>query len=90
MLDISVFPGILSNDNSNTVKLMVKNYGNSKTEVAEGDYFVDLLITSVLHPSLVPISTIEMAVKKGLDAQDYLKREISRDLKIERLEDAFL
>ncbi len=90
MLEISIFPGILSNDNSNTIKLMVKNYGNSKTEVTEGDYIADLLIAPVLHPVLFPISTIEMVSKKGLDAQDCLKGEISRDLKIERLEDAIV
>jgi dUTPase len=90
MLEISIFPGILSNDNSNTIKLMVKNYGNSKTEVTEGDYIADLLIAPVLHPVLFPISTIEMVSKKGLDAQDCLKGEISRDLKVERLEDAIV
>jgi len=90
MLEISIFPGILSNDNSNTIKLMVKNYGNSKTEVTEGDYIADLLIAPVLHPVLFPISTIEMVSKKGLDAQDCLKREISLDLRVERLEDAIV
>jgi hypothetical protein len=51
---------------------MVKNYGNSKTEVTEGDNIADLLITPVLHPLLFPISAIEMVSKKGLDAQDCL------------------
>ncbi len=53
---------------------MVKNYGNSMTEVTEGDYIADLLIAPVLHPVLFPISTIEMVSKKGLDAQDCVER----------------
>ncbi len=72
MLEISLCSGILSNDNSNTVKLKEKNYGNSDIKVNEGDYFADLLITSVLNPELFPISTIEMVVKKGLDSEDCL------------------
>jgi dUTPase len=90
MLEISLCSGILSNDNSNTVKLKVKNYGNSDIKVNEGDYFADLLITSVLNPELFPISTIEMVVKKGLDSEDCLKKEISQDLNIKRLEDSIL
>jgi dUTPase len=84
MLEISLFTGILSNDNSNTVKLKVKNYGNWNIKVNEGDYFADLLITSVLQPELFPISTIEMVVIKGLHSQDCLKKEISQDLNIKR------
>jgi len=74
MLEISVFPGVFSNDNSNTVKIMVKNIGNSEIEINEGDYIADFLISPVLHPVLFPLSTIEMVVKKGLNPLECLEK----------------
>ena len=90
LLDISLFSGILCNDFSNTVKLNIKNVGDYSVTLEPGQFIADLLVSPVLHPALFPLSTIEMVVKKGLNSEACLSPELSRDLSVRRLKEAYV
>ena len=63
---IYVFPGIIDNDYTGTIKLVLKNENNTEITLDRGECFAQLLISPTIYPEIVPLKEINISTERGL------------------------
>ena len=65
-LNIWLFSGVIDNDYSGTIKLVVKNLSDKLVRLNAGAFIAQMLIIPVLHPKLHLLDELEMLSERGI------------------------
>jgi len=64
-VNITVFPGVIDNDYSGYIKLVIRNISHEELKFEKGVSLAQLLIKPVLHPALKKVDSIDITSNRG-------------------------